>query len=305
MREQAVKHAIGVAVLLSVCSSVVMGRSPLKIAPVGDKPKGFSRVFSKQVNVFGVKVFATRRTPDAKVLHAASVLAQYLDNDSDGRPDNELVIQALRRSKAGVIMFATERAAEKVDVHRHIPERVWDGMSLVGLYAEETRPGGAARGVFDATYEEILHAITSAGYANAYPSVFGEKRGTAIAEAMDKARGGHFRKVPRKYPKGTWFTYDDRTCDYACQITEYIYWGLTSILGAQDFPGRLEDISEEWRLNTAAKVEKGDPSLYRLLTNPKYRFPTRLPDGRYNPRKGSSEGNDSSVKPRKNANGGG
>ena len=84
MREQAVKRAIGVAVLLSVCSSVVMGRSPVKIAPIGDKPKGFSRVFSKQVDVFGVKVFATRRTPDAKVLHAASVLAQYLDNDADG-----------------------------------------------------------------------------------------------------------------------------------------------------------------------------------------------------------------------------
>jgi len=60
-------------------------------------------------------------------------------------------------------------------------------------------------------------------------------------------------------------------------------WGITSILGAQNFLGRLEDISQEWRLNTAAKVKEGNPTLYKLLTDPKYAFPTRLPDGKYNP----------------------
>lgn len=259
-------------------------QSTLKITSIHDAPKGFRRLFSKQVDVFGIQIFATRRTPQKKVLHAANVLAQYLDNDSDGHPDNELVIQAMRKSKGAVIMFATERAAEAVDIHQYIPEQVWDNMSLVGLYGEETNPNGAARGEFDATYEEVIHLITSAGYANAYPDVFGEKSGTAIAKAMDNARGGHFRKVPRRYPKGAWFTYDDKTCDYACQITEYIYWGLTSILGAQDFRGRLEDISEEWRLNTTAKVKKGDPLLYKLLTDPKYAFPIALPDGQYSPR---------------------
>lgn len=273
-----------IALLLFLCTGAVMGQSFLKIASVGDEPMGFDSLFSKRVGVFGITIFATRETPNEKVLHAANVLAQYLDNDSDGLPDNKLVIQAIRKSGGAVVMHATERAAEAVDVHRYIPERVWDGMSILGLYGEETHPGGAARGIFDVTYEEILHLITSAGYANAYPDVFGEKPGTAIAEAMDKARGGHFRKVPREYPKGAWYTYDDRSCDYACQITEYIYWGLTSILGAQDFPGRFEDISEEWRFNTAAKVEHGDPSLHKLLTDPKYAFPTKLPDGQYNPR---------------------
>jgi len=123
--------------------------------------------------------------------------------------------------------------------------------------------------------------ITQFGYAEAYPEVFGERAAAALAKAVDKARGGHFKRVPRRYPKGAWFTYDDRTCDYASQITEYIYWGLTSILGAQAYPGRFEDIRNEWRLNTAAKVKEGDPELYRLLTDPKYKFPTVLPDGTY------------------------
>ena len=82
--------------------------------------------------------------------------------------------------------------------------------------------------------------------------------GTTIAKAMDKARGGHFRSVPDRYPDGAWYTYDDRTCDYGCQITEYIYWGLTSLLGAQGFPGRAEQIGNEWRLNTPTKLKAGD-----------------------------------------------
>ena len=170
-------------------------------------------------------------------------------------------------------MSATKQEADEIDAHRHIPEKIWGNMTVLGLYAEETHPDGADRGLFDAAYEEILHLITSAGYANAYPSIFGEKRGTAIALAMDQA----------------WYTYDDRSCDYGCQITEYIYWGITSILGAQDFPGRLDHISQEWRLNTAAKVKVGDPTLYQLLTDPQYAFPTKLPDGKYNPQPDPTE----------------
>ena len=89
---------------------------------------------------------------------------------------------------------------------------------------KHTLPGGARLGKFDSSYEEILPLITSAGYAYAYPDVFGEKLGTDIANAMDKARGGRFQRVPRKYPSNAWFSYDDRSCDYSCQITEYIYW---------------------------------------------------------------------------------
>ena len=35
--------------------------------------------FSKKVDVFGVLIFATAAAPDEKVLHAAAVMADYLD----------------------------------------------------------------------------------------------------------------------------------------------------------------------------------------------------------------------------------
>jgi hypothetical protein len=263
-----------------------MAQESLKITPVGGEPKGFNRLFEKRVDVIGVTIFATARTADAKVLHAANVLAQYLDNDADGQPDNRRVVEALRKRRAAIIMFATEREAESIfeDLEEEVPTHVLDAMGLQDLYGSETHPGGAGRGVFDASYEEVLHLITHYGYASVYPEVFGEKPGTQIAECMDMARGGRFRRVPRRYPKGAWYTYDDRTCDYSCQITEYVYWGLTSILGAQDFRGRLDEISQEWRLNSADKVRQHDPALYKLLTDPAYALPTKLPDGKYSPR---------------------
>ncbi len=261
------------------------GRSVFRITTLSaDVPDALARLFSKQVDVFGIQVLATTDTPDDKVQHAANVMAQYLDNDADGVPDNPRVIQSMLKNKATLVMFATARDSERAmeDLDRNRTDQL-DSMILQDLYGEETRPGGASRGEFDVSYEEVLHLITHAGYAFAYPQVFGERPGTKLADAMDKARGGRFLKIPDEYPKTAWYTYFDETCDYGCQATEYIYWGLTSLLGAQDIPGRADDISDEWRLNTPDAFKKGDPLLYELLTDQRYAMPTRLPDGRYRP----------------------
>ena len=281
---RAVKKTLFALGMVAAAFSATAAESPLVIGPVGSRPEGFSRVFSRQVDVFGLAVYATAQVPDAKLLHAAGVLAQYLDNDADGNPDNRRVIAALRKSRGIVFMFDTARAFERIDIHRHIPPRVWNRMITIGLFADETRPAGAARGEFDASLEEVLHLVTSGGYSKAYPDIFGERPGTAIAKAMDRARGGFFRRVPRVYPRQAWYSYDDRSCDYGCQVTEYFYWGLTSLLGGQDYPGRGAEIGREWKLNTPQKLKRGDSTLFGLLTDPQYRFPQRLPDGKYRPR---------------------
>lgn len=243
-----------------------------------DEPTTGFDVFSKKVDVFGVVVYATADTPDDKVLHAAAVLAEYLDNDEDGVPDNQNVVNEMVSRNASLVMFKDEDA----EARRHFFVGGWhEGRAVQDLYGAETHPNGAARGIFDASLEEVLHLVTFGGYAYAYPDVFGERSGTAVAKALDLARGGHFEEVPDRYPENAWFTYYDETCDYSCQITEYMYWALTSILGAQDFPGRLERIQEEWRLNTREKVMTGDPAIYTLLTDPQYKFATVLPDGNY------------------------
>jgi len=226
------------------------------------------KYFAKYVEVFGVPIYATSGVSDDKVLHAANVLAQYLDNDADGTPDNPLVVEKIKANNGGIPLFS-EPDVDDDALYRE-PDRCW-----VALYEDETNP----RNQFDASLEEILHMITQCGYAEAYPEIFGEHEDSLIAEYMDNARGGFFDQVPSSYPAGAWYSYDDYTCEYECMITEYFYWTMTSILGAQE--DRFDEIGHEWKLNTKEKVMETDPDIYNLLTDPQYKLPTIIPDGNY------------------------
>lgn len=239
------------------------------------KYKIFKKQFTQHINVFGVRVFGTAKTPPEKLKHIAVTLAEYLDNDENGKPDNANVLNELLKRDAFMAVAENERAMERLD-HDVIQDAGFH--SGQGQFATETDPGGNR---FDATLEEVLHLITHVGYANVYPTVFGERPGTVLAACLDRARGGHFQRVPRQYPQKAWFTYDDRSCDYGCQCTEYLYWAITSVLGAQQKKHRREDIRHEWKLYSKQLVRTRDPHIYELITDPKYRLPTRLPDGKY------------------------
>ena len=163
--------------------------------------------FTKKVMVLGVPIYATNTTSDEKLLHAAGVLAQFLDNDEDGVPDNPEIHQAIIDTNGAITM--TKTGGEGRLIPRGQRPR---GQ---GLYDEETRPGARQRGVFDTALEEIWHMVTDNGLSVAYPDVFNRVPGTQIANAMDLARGGRFERPPDEYPEGAWYTYYDETCDYA------------------------------------------------------------------------------------------
>ncbi len=292
-----------ILVLMGFASSQIINNNrieSIEVTPkieIVDVPSEFS-VFrqvgcNRYISVFGVHIFATPTTPKKKLSHAAGVLAQYLDNDEDGVPDNTSVLSQLVSRNVFIIMPGTDAEMEGLEM-----ELVEEAGYRFGqdLYGEETKPdflvdgkiNALDGGYYDGALEEILHPITHYGYANAYPEVFGTRRGTTLAKCMDAARGGCFERVPQGgpksgYPAEAWYHYTDETCDYGCMITEYIYWALTSILGTQDFPGRQENLEVEWELNTREWVRTGDAAVYELLTDPQYRFPTKAPDGNYKP----------------------
>ena len=228
-------------------------------------------MYNRKVEVFGINIYAHRKVGDSKLLHTANILAQYLDNDEDGIADNPLVVAKIIENQATLGMKRSSGSWVKT------PEFAQD------LYDDECLPEwhtNGQTGQFDATLEEVLHVITHSGYASAYPDALGEYQGTDLCNAMDIARGGYHEDIPETYPSAAWYSYDDKTCDYGCQATEYIYWALTSLLGAQ--ANRLDEIGHEWKLNTPDLVQNNDPAIYTILTDTSYKFPTILPDGTYN-----------------------
>jgi len=257
------------------CLDLEYGTEYIKIIGVSKFERNYFKYFCKTTEVFGIKIYATKSVKNEKLLHAASIMAEYLDNDEDGLVDNQKVLDKLIDKKVWLLVI--EEGLDFDDAARNPPANYHH---FQDLYNEEIALiNGSPR--FDATLEEVLHLITQHGYAEAYPDKFSESKDSEIANAMDIARGGYFKNVPDEYPSSAWYSYYDSTCDYACQITEYMYWALTSILGAQEYPDRLNEIKNEWKLNTKDKVENTDIATYELLTNPEYKFPTNLPNGKY------------------------
>ena len=127
-------------------------------------------VFDKQVDVFGVKIYGTPNTGTDKVLHAAMVMAEYLDNNEDGVVDNQKVVDVLSQRKATLIMFRDE---DEQDELFQWNEDLASNYELQNLFHRETHPNGASREVFDATLEEVHHLILFGGYSHAYPDAFG------------------------------------------------------------------------------------------------------------------------------------
>ncbi|MFT5102916.1 MAG: hypothetical protein ACI86C_000563 [Candidatus Latescibacterota bacterium] len=233
---------------------------------VAHSDAGF-KATNRKVDVFGIPIYAYADVEDSKLLHVANLMAQYLDNNEDGIADNMTLLTALTTNNAALFMWKSESQIN---------------LNAQDLGADETIPSwhtNGHTGQFDAAIEEVWHVITHTGYANAYPAIFGENAGTALTDAMDTARGGNFPTIPNPYPADAWYTYDDETCEYDCMATEYIYWAMTSILGAQE--NRQDEISQEWNLHTRPLVQNTDTAIYSLLTDPQYMFPTVLPDGTY------------------------
>ena len=176
------------------CLDLEYGTEYIQITGVGESDKNYFKYFCKKTDVFGIKVYATENVDNDKILHAASILAEYLDNDEDGIIDNQRIVDKLIEKKAWILMAEDEsesRAAIRFPIgNRFFLELYEDEVSIIN---------GSPR--FDASLEEILHLITQYGYAEVYPNKFGENKNSEIAKAMDEARGGYFKNVPNSYPE--------------------------------------------------------------------------------------------------------
>jgi hypothetical protein len=237
--------------------------------------------FTKYVDVLGCfSIYAESTISDAKVLHAAAVAAELLDNNEDGIVDDPLIeAQLISESALMPIFFQDGNAAMNTFGNNYNG----DGVSAV-LYNDEIDPTQTGHWGDDASVEEIMHTINHVGHTNVYPSAFSlQANSSLLTAAMDVARGGQFMSVPNNYPASAWYHYDDWTCDYECMAIEYIYWAQVSNMGILDDPQTASGIANEWEPYNAILLQSMDVLMYALITDPAYKLPQLAPDGNYCP----------------------
>lgn len=237
--------------------------------------------FTKYVDIMGcLSIYAENSIPNSKVLHAAAIAAELLDNNEDGIIDDLLVENKLKYENALIPIFSYEGSpAENTFFNNYNG----DGVSAV-LYNNEIDPNHPGYWGNDASVEEILHTINHVGHTNIYPSAFSlSPNSSLMTDAMDIARGGQFLNVPSTYPASSWYHYDDWTCDYECMAIEYMYWAIVSNMNILDDPQTASGIANEWEAYNSTLLQSMDILMYSLITDPQYKIPQIAPDGNYCP----------------------
>ena len=130
--------------------------------------ESISNIFSKELDVFGLKIFATSGTSDEDIIHAGKIYAEYLDNNRDGTVDDALVVEKMIASKAVLGMTKDQNETDSLDFQTlgNLGYQVQD------LNGVETIQNSSESNKFDATLEEVLHLITDYGYGLAYSEAF-------------------------------------------------------------------------------------------------------------------------------------
>ena len=243
----------------------------------------------------------------AKCDHVANVMAQLLDNDADGKPDDAAVVAHMVNNSYVLWVPATEADAESEPPPN-------DGVSqMTGLWeavpnscdtptnrgasatdrstwaAAADTSGLSCNPMRDATTEEVLHLVTAAAGA-VFPAkwapTYASEAGAAIAATNGNCGWGY---------EGTWidpggaspgcvgtYAYDDATCDVGCIVVEGIYWAATSYIGGLYTQARAQAVSSEWLMATpddamalapssgaanAVALQSGSPALYALVSD--------------------------------------
>ncbi|MED5453201.1 MAG: hypothetical protein VX961_01610 [Verrucomicrobiota bacterium] len=267
---------------------------------------GIEKFFDRYINVFGVTIAAMPNTPVPEIIHSAKIYAQLLDNNEDFIPDDPKIYNYHQKDIEGrnsLIVLVDTKALDNEWIAFKPGQRFW-------VPAQALRPGhsgvGHSRdGEMDIAVEELFHKYGKS-LQHIYPTDFGlpdheagETWSSTLSDAMDQARGINRKVKPVNgkwiYPRNAWYTYNDTSCEWGCQIDEYLWhiWGTNigyyeSLTRAPDRPknegepgGWCDNISGEWKICSKEKLKEVDFPSFNLLNNKGYRLPTKIPYGEY------------------------
>ena len=219
-------------------------------------------------------------------MHTAQILAEFIDNDVDGIPDDMNVINSLTENNYVVPVWTEELRNKHFSSQSGTPCEENIGYASRMYFNVDTwaLKGIIQDGIFDVNIEEVWHVV-SRGWHDAYPEYFGigYENISKLNKAMDIARGGKFKDIPSKYPEDAWYSYYEKSCGYSCQASEYFYWAVAANIGTLDpaYTRICERSKHEWYICTKLELKEKDPDIYQLLNDEEFNLPKNIPLGKY------------------------
>ena len=142
--------------------------------------------FSRCAMPFGVLLAADDRMPAAYLELAAVVLAEMLDQDHDGVPDDAALVALLKNRDVAWLAMPTDRRDWE---RRQLPrlEGVLGYDIVIPAWWLDVRPDGPDARGRAVTVEEVHHFITQFGLSRLHPAVFGVDDWTSVI-ARETAR---------------------------------------------------------------------------------------------------------------------
>ena len=220
-----------------------------------------SEVFVKGAIVFdSLLICGTSEVDDAKIVHAANVAAQWLDNDQDGVVDNPEINEKLKESKAVLLM--SEKGFSSIFYLNF--ESVSEERGFFGQDLQDIETNNPTRR--DATQEEIHHLIWGAGWAAVYPEVFD-----------DKSSDSQIYSAWKYSDENQFYQYDDPTCDNYCKVMEHLYKSTAAFLNSS-----ADLCDEEFTIKNSQELAEKHTLIVEVFESDEYNYPQTIwPDGNY------------------------
>ena len=233
--------------------------------------------FTRCAMPFGVLIAADSNMPDAYVRQAAGILAEFLDQDIDGEPDDPELVAVLRRRDVGWLAMPIDpRAWEEEQLPQLEGVLGYDIIIpawWMGLAGDTPNP--RARAVM---VEEVHHFITQFGLSEVYPDIFGvEDWSSVIARETDRAQCDFWQHPENDCP-GSPGDIDGDCSDPNCDVVEF--YQQVAVMRAGMEPGWSgigfpNDASElEQLLGDEIKAVMDDPRYHQLQNPLTFQYPS-------------------------------
>jgi len=236
----------------------------------------------RQVNVFGIAVCVSPKAwrmcqrdqvGQSKCDYVANVLAQFLDNDMDGFPDDSAVAARLHGYGSVMLVSLTEAFHDEFDIDFRKLVRFVQIISLretiIGSCQVPSNRGATAGNRWDwskytsvpdscnprrdAAVEEIFHLITEAAsdeFPHLWGRTFASRAGAAVRAANGNCGWGFSKNwsnpgLSQPACRG-YFAYKDASCGIDCLVIEGIYWASLSYVGGFYTMELADFAADEW-----------------------------------------------------------